>query len=312
MITACSTPDGISAQRSGASNRPAAPVSARRRHRRGLGLTLGRIGLCRNGFRSFGAVVGGRRLVPAAGAHRAPCAPVGLGVHLGLGEAELVAQPGAHVLERGGLGSRPRVPVGPVAAFQCRGKRFLVAPGDPVHPQPGVHGNRDQGVVVVVLFEVHLDRDVVGDDADDAVHSGDGCRVADQQVTGGLLVGHVEPGRAHQRHHGDGGAGLHGARPPRRRPGGVVQHDVDREPSGGGVGLRNRVGALEFGFRPVRVREPEPQPGGGFGIHVLEERGRGHADPHEMRCDPDGFDHRRGVVAGAEAAQHHTLEAAGH
>ena len=54
-------------------------------------------------------------LVAAAGAHRAPGAPVGLRVDLGFGEAEVVAQPGPDVLERGGFRCRPGIPVRPVA-----------------------------------------------------------------------------------------------------------------------------------------------------------------------------------------------------
>ena len=38
-----------------------------------------------------------------------------------------------------------------------------------MHPQPGVLRERDKRVVLVVLLEIHLDWDVVGDGPDDAV-----------------------------------------------------------------------------------------------------------------------------------------------
>jgi hypothetical protein len=132
---------------------------------------------CRRGFR---LIIGRRRLdhvgfglVAAASAHRAPGVPVGLGVHLGFGETELVTQPRPDVLERRGLGRCPRVPVRPIPGLDRRGQGFLVVAGRPVHPQAGMLREWDQCVVVVVLLEIHLDRDIVGNRSDNAVDSGD-------------------------------------------------------------------------------------------------------------------------------------------
>lgn len=91
-----------------------------------------------------------------------------------------------------------------------------------------------------------------------------------------------------------------------------MQYNVDREAARGGVSFGDRIGALELGVGPVRVGEPEPQPCGGLNLRILEERRRNHPDPHEMRCNRNGFDHRCGVVARAETAQHHTLQPACH
>jgi hypothetical protein len=203
---------------------------------------------------------GGFRLVSAASAHRSPGAPIGLGVYRGLGKPELVAQPPSDMLKGRGLWCRPHIPVRPVLTFDRRGQRLFVAPRNPMRPQPGMFGDRDQRVVVVVLLEVHLDRDVVGGGCDDSVHRRDRCRVPDEQVAGRRLVRCVEARRAHQRHGRDRRAGLHGLRPRRRRAGWVVQHNVDREPAGGDVRLGDRVCALELGIRPARVGKPEPQP----------------------------------------------------
>ena len=233
-------------------------------------------------------------------------------MHLGLGESECIAQPLADVLEGGGLGRSPGIPIRPVPALDGVCQRLLVAPANPMHPQPRMRCDRDQRVVVVVLLEIHLDGDVVGNRPDDPVHARNRRRVTDQQIAGRLLLGNVEARRTHQRHHRDGRAGRDGAGPLRRRTGRLVQHHVDREAAGGDVGLGDRVGALELRVGAVRVGEPEPQPSSGLGLRVLEQGLRHHAYPHEMRCDRYGFDHRRGVIARPEAPQYRALEPPSH
>ena len=194
-----------------------------------------------------------------------------------------------------------------------------------MHAQSGMLGERDQQVVVIMGFQVHLDREVRGYRADDAVDGRRSGRVADQQdsrrrcrgdrsdqqVPGRRLVGHAESGRP-QGHHRYGVAGSGGACPRRCRPGGVVQHNLDREMTGAHLSPGDGVGPLEFGIGAVRVGEPESQPRGRFGHRVLEQRRRHHRDPNEIRCQIVGFDDGGGVVTGTEPAHDDTGEPACH
>jgi hypothetical protein len=54
---------------------------------------------------------------------------------------------------------------------------------------------RDECVVVVVLLEIHLDGDVVGNRSDNAVDPRDRGRITDQQVAGRLFLEYVETAR---------------------------------------------------------------------------------------------------------------------
>ena len=146
---ACSTPETISAERSGASNWPAA--CARQLPRAGCAAgarlaTGSRISVAAQQLPAAAGLtlLGGLRLVAAARAHLLPGAPIRLRMHLGLGEPERVAQPLPNVLERVGLWRRPGIPVRPVAAFDRVGQRFLVAAANPMHPKPGMLGDGDQ------------------------------------------------------------------------------------------------------------------------------------------------------------------------
>ena len=180
--------------------------------------------------------------------------------------------------------------------------------------QARVLGHVDEQIVVGVLLEIGLDGDVVRDGVDDAVDGGRRRRVADEQVAGGTVCGFVGDGegRRTQRHHRDRGAGLHGARPRRRGARGFVQHDVDREVAGRGVGLGDRVRTLELRVGAVGVGEPEPKPRRRLGHRVVEKRRRDHAYPQEVRGQLLGLTHCGLVVARAEAAQHRPLEPACH
>ena len=230
-------------------------------------------GRCGNRFGGFdfgfGGGFGGR--FGAIGAHRPALGPVSLGVQLGLGKAELILQPRTQMLQRAGFRRHPAVPVRPVPGFDRGGQRCRVATLDPVHPQPRVLGDGDQQVVLVVLLEIDLDRNVLWQRADDPVHRRYGRRVTDQQVAGGQVVGHGESRRT-QGHHGDGVARLGGPGPLGRRPRRFVQHHVDREMPSLGFHLGHGVAPLELGLRAVWVGNPEPQIGRRFGDGVVEHR----------------------------------------
>ncbi len=117
-------------------------------------------------------------------------------------------------------------------------------------------GEREQRVVVVVLLEIDLDRNVVRDSLDDAVDGGLRGAVTDQQVAGRPVLGGVgnrESARPHH-HHGDGRAGLDGGRP--------------------GGGRARRVRAARRRSRSVRSRDRTPRGCRPAGIRCRCPRGR--------------------------------------
>src|SRR5690606_41389707 len=96
-----------------------------------------------------------------------------------LGAAWVVVVAGAVVLGRLGLRAGPAVPGRPVPGLQRGGHGLVGGAAHPVHARQRVFGDRDEPVVVVVQFQVHLDRDVFRERAQDGVDSGQRGRITD-------------------------------------------------------------------------------------------------------------------------------------
>ncbi len=108
------------------------------------------LGGCSFGLRDrrLRCVRSGVGLTVPRGAHRSALGPVGLGVDLLLGEAELIAHPSAQVLEGACFRSDPGVPVRPVPGLEGGGQRRAVPARHAVNSQSRVLGERDEQVVV--------------------------------------------------------------------------------------------------------------------------------------------------------------------
>ena len=105
---------------------------------------------------------------------------------------------------------------------------------------------------------------------DDAGDRGYGGRIADQEISGGRLVGHLECGGAvDHRLHSVTGPGAFG--PGRTWPGGFMQDEVDVELAGAPIGVRDGVAALVL--VTSFTGEPEAQPGSGPGVQIVERVG---------------------------------------
>src|SRR5699024_6059785 len=153
--------------------------------------------------------------------------PVSLGLEMTLREPPFL-QPATYGLGGLGLGGHPREPVRVVAYLDRAQQRLGVArTAYPRHAKAGALDDRQGALVLVGVLEVDLDRDVVGQLAQDAVDTGETGRIANEQISGRWRDRRDEPRRTPSRG-GDPVAGLDTLGPFTRRARRVVQHELQR------------------------------------------------------------------------------------